>query len=236
MAANIIASKDGFVHLKDFKDVIDTSKVVHYTLKHNKKDGTIKLKFYDSKKKVIKPYVCGVKAMSDSIYQIKARIGNKIASSDIALSPVGEVLVNYFSLTLKDLYDFSDTLPSEQSSKLNSILAQKESVPKQIIQVCSPKEESNTFVLDIAKERIFKRLQNSLKNLGEDYAIEKLTLNSIRIGVVSNLFSGIPKHERRDLVQGYIFTNDPTLWNAFIWSIYCITEDEALMSIEAHEF
>jgi hypothetical protein len=56
MAANIIASKDGFVYLKDFDKVLDTSKAVYYSLKHNKKDGTIKLKFYDSKKKVIKPY------------------------------------------------------------------------------------------------------------------------------------------------------------------------------------
>jgi hypothetical protein len=164
--------------------------------------------------------------MSDSIYQIKARIGNKIASSDIALSPVGEVLVNYFSLTLKDLYDFSDTLPSEQSSKLNSILAQKEEVPKQIIQVCSPKEESNTFVLDIAKQRINKRLHNSLKDLSSDYELLSLTFNSIRILVISNLFLGYSDSERSALIAAAIEEKDPTLYRALIWSIQCKTSDE----------
>ena len=164
--------------------------------------------------------------MSDTVYQIKARIGNKIASSDIALSPVGEFLVNYFSLTLKDLYDFSDTLSAEQRTKLNSILVQKEDVPKQIIQACSAGEEENTFVLDIAKERINKRLYNSLKDLSSDYELLSLTLNSIRIVVTSDLFLGYADSERKSLIVAALKENDPTLYCALTWSIQCETTDE----------
>jgi hypothetical protein len=173
--------------------------------------------------------------MSNSIYEIKARIGNKIASSDIALSPVGEVLVNYFSLALKDLYDFSDTLPLEQRSKLNSILAQKEDVPKQIIQVATPKEEVNTFVLDIAKERINKRLHNSLKTILPDIELINLTLNSIRILVISGAFIGLCESERKVLVSSVLMENDPVFYRSLIWSIECKTEYES-RSIEENNY
>jgi hypothetical protein len=58
MAVNIVVRKDGCVALKHFKKVLDISKAAYYSLEYNEKDGTIELKFYDSKKKVIKPYMC----------------------------------------------------------------------------------------------------------------------------------------------------------------------------------
>lgn len=43
----------GRLHLIDFKDFLDISKVVYYSFKQ-RKDRTLILKFYDKKKKVIK--------------------------------------------------------------------------------------------------------------------------------------------------------------------------------------
>jgi hypothetical protein len=53
--AKTILCVDGFINLHDFKDFVDVGRVVYYTLKH-KKDGTLTLKFYDKKEKLIKPY------------------------------------------------------------------------------------------------------------------------------------------------------------------------------------
>ena len=55
MANIITVQEDGFVDLEEFKNVIDTSKVVFYSIKL-KKDNTLLLKFYDKKKKLVKPY------------------------------------------------------------------------------------------------------------------------------------------------------------------------------------
>lgn len=50
----ITISKEGFVNIKKFKTLLDITKVVYYSLKE--KDGSIHLMFYDSNRKVIKPY------------------------------------------------------------------------------------------------------------------------------------------------------------------------------------
>ena len=55
MAKIIKVDKDGAVLLNDFSDVIDTAKVTYYSLKKNK-DGTLGLKFYNKKKKLVKPH------------------------------------------------------------------------------------------------------------------------------------------------------------------------------------
>ena len=51
----IKADKGGLLLLKDFEDIVDTTKVQYYewTLNKNK---SLTLKFYDSKRKLIKPY------------------------------------------------------------------------------------------------------------------------------------------------------------------------------------
>ncbi len=54
--------------------------------------------------------------MSDSVYAISSRIKNIVAVEDIALSPVGNILVNYYTLVLKDLHDFAEHLPEPYNS------------------------------------------------------------------------------------------------------------------------
>lgn len=51
---SIKVSKSGHVSLDTFKDFLDISKVIYYSLKH--KDGNLTLKFYDKNKKLVKPY------------------------------------------------------------------------------------------------------------------------------------------------------------------------------------
>lgn len=51
----INVDKDGYVTLSDFSPYMDVSKVTYYLVKI-KKNGTIKLKFYDKNKKLVKPY------------------------------------------------------------------------------------------------------------------------------------------------------------------------------------
>ena len=55
MSTIVTTDKDGCLPLESFKDILDIKKVAYYTLKA--KDSTLILKFYDKKKKVIKPYV-----------------------------------------------------------------------------------------------------------------------------------------------------------------------------------
>ena len=56
MAKTITVKEGGFVALRDFKHWIDVSKVVYFNLKHDKKENTLKIKFYDAKKKLVRPY------------------------------------------------------------------------------------------------------------------------------------------------------------------------------------
>lgn len=51
----IHVDKDGILMLSAFRDWIDTSKVAFYSMKLNK-NKTVSLKFYDKKKKLVKPY------------------------------------------------------------------------------------------------------------------------------------------------------------------------------------
>jgi hypothetical protein len=55
MSKTIRVDKDGMVLLKDFEDFLDIDKVKFYSLKVNK-DKTLTLKFFDSKKKTVRPY------------------------------------------------------------------------------------------------------------------------------------------------------------------------------------
>jgi len=55
MGKKVTVKPGGYLYLTDFADLVDVSKVVFYRFKENK-DKTLTLKFYDKKKKVIKPY------------------------------------------------------------------------------------------------------------------------------------------------------------------------------------
>lgn len=48
-------SDGGAVNLQDFKDFVDVGRVVYYSLKH-KKDGKLIVKFYDKKRRLVRPY------------------------------------------------------------------------------------------------------------------------------------------------------------------------------------
>lgn len=78
----------------------------------------------------------------NDIYAISGRIKNIIAREDIALSESGNVLVNYFSLMFKDLYDLSEKMPKPYSDLLSNLLSDKESIPYYIVKVSSPKEKT----------------------------------------------------------------------------------------------
>ena len=53
MSKTITVKDGGYLLVEDFKDFIDVDKIAYYALKHNK-DGTLTIKFYDKKKKLIK--------------------------------------------------------------------------------------------------------------------------------------------------------------------------------------
>lgn len=55
MAKTIKVDKNGMVLLNDFSKLLDIDKVKFYSLTVNK-DRTLKLKFYDNKKKLVRPY------------------------------------------------------------------------------------------------------------------------------------------------------------------------------------
>jgi len=75
--------------------------------------------------------------MPSDIYEISGRVKNIIAREDIALSPIGKILVNYYTLMLKSLYDFSETLPLENRIKLDSLIKENEILPMLVIKVSS---------------------------------------------------------------------------------------------------
>jgi hypothetical protein len=55
MAKVIKVDKNGMVLINNFEELLDVSKVAFYSLRANK-DKTLTLKFYDNKKKLVKPY------------------------------------------------------------------------------------------------------------------------------------------------------------------------------------
>jgi len=75
----------------------------------------------------------------DDIYAISARVNNFMAREDLGLTPAGKILSNTFSLFLKDLYSFSDTLPEPYKTQLWNIAYDRENLPCYIIRLCTPK-------------------------------------------------------------------------------------------------
>jgi len=91
--------------------------------------------------------------MENNIYQISGRVKNLIAMEDIALSPVGIVLVNYYSLALKDLYDFSETLPVADRERFEALLKSKENLPMLVIKVGAALQEEWMLRQEQERER-----------------------------------------------------------------------------------
>jgi hypothetical protein len=55
MSKTIKVDEFGHVFLWDLRDLLDVRKIVYYSLKVNK-NKTLSLKFYDKKKKLVRPY------------------------------------------------------------------------------------------------------------------------------------------------------------------------------------
>lgn len=75
------------------------------------------------------------------IYAISGRVKNIIAKEGIDLSPVGTILVNYYTLVLKDLHDFANNLPEPHRGQMLNLLLARENMPCNVIKVCMPNEE-----------------------------------------------------------------------------------------------
>lgn len=77
--------------------------------------------------------------MSDNdIYAIAGRIKNFIAKEDIGLTENGKVLCNLYALTLKKIYDFSDTLSPNKGDELRSLLKDREKLVAEILKIITP--------------------------------------------------------------------------------------------------
>jgi hypothetical protein len=119
-------------------------------------------------------------SQNNDIYAIVGRIKNLLAKEDIALSPVGTVLVNYYALALKEFYDYSEKLPQEYKEGFQRLLLSREDVPKNIILVSSPQEESETLYEKILKmkpqfetnEEALNQFSKEYKNLTESYGLK----------------------------------------------------------------
>ena len=77
----------------------------------------------------------------NDIYDILGRVKNIIAREDIALSPVGTILVNYFSLMLLNLYKFTERLSTDEGESLGRLLEAHENLPLLVIKTSMPKDE-----------------------------------------------------------------------------------------------
>src|ERR1700688_3174578 len=108
--------------------------------------------------------------MENDIYDISGRIKNIIAREDLAMSPAGNILVNYFSLFLKDLYDFSYSLNSPCDMELRRILNKSENIPLNIIKVSSPKERLMTIYDELENMKTkFKTNEEALEHFTTEY-------------------------------------------------------------------
>ncbi len=79
---------------------------------------------------------------NNDIYELSGRIKNLIAFEGLGLSPAGLVLVNMQTHFLKKLYDFSDTVSSPERERLISILREGEDLPRAVMSILTPKEDS----------------------------------------------------------------------------------------------
>lgn len=79
----------------------------------------------------------------NDVQAISGRIKNLIAREDLALSPAGVVLFNSYTLFLKQLYDFANYLPLPYSVQLEDMFNSSEDLPRNVIQLSTPKKEDD---------------------------------------------------------------------------------------------
>jgi hypothetical protein len=116
---------------------------------------------------------------SDDIYIISGRIKNILAKSDIALSPVGKILINAYTLVLKELQDYAEKIPEPWSRELKDLLISKEGMPEYVIRLSTPREKFMSLYDEVKKKEVeFESVKKALKHytkeyeaLGEEYGI-----------------------------------------------------------------
>lgn len=101
----------------------------------------------------------------NDVHDIAGRIKNIIAMEGIALSPVGTVLVNYYTLALKRLYDFSEKLPITHAADLKRELAQIENVPMLVIKVANPEDKYESLYERVMRTRANPRFGSNKEAL-----------------------------------------------------------------------
>jgi len=80
------------------------------------------------------------------VYAISGRIKNMIAVKDLALSTAGLILVNTYTMVLKDLHDFAEKLPEPYKEELHKVLIQKEGLPEYVIHLSTPQQENSLLI------------------------------------------------------------------------------------------
>ena len=108
----------------------------------------------------------------NDIAGVNGRIKNILDRSDIALSPVGNILINSYTMVLVDLYAFSEKLPEPFRRDLLSLLESKEGMPELVIRLSTPKEKPMSLYDEVMKARAnpqFKSAQEGLDFYLEEY-------------------------------------------------------------------
>lgn len=104
------------------------------------------------------------------IYSINGRIKNIIAKDDIALSPVGTILVNYYCHALKAFYDYSDKLPAPFKEELQAVIEKEEDLPKKVIEASTPKEEYESLYDQVMNAKVqFASNEEALEHFIQEY-------------------------------------------------------------------
>ncbi|HWY36833.1 MAG TPA: hypothetical protein VNX68_19460, partial [Nitrosopumilaceae archaeon] len=91
---------------------------------------------------------------NNDVYAISGRIKNIIARRDLALSPAGTILVNAYTLALKELHDFSEKLPAPYNEELKNLLIQKETLPGYVIGLSTPKRDYVTLYEEVMNTKV----------------------------------------------------------------------------------
>jgi hypothetical protein len=81
---------------------------------------------------------------SNEIYRIAARVKNLARMEDASLTPMGESLCNLYILTLKDIYNFAETLIEPNKTVLIELLRSKENFPRSVIELNKKARKSST--------------------------------------------------------------------------------------------
>lgn len=107
---------------------------------------------------------------SDDVYAISGRIKNSLAMKDLAITEVGTLLVNSYTMVLKDLHDLADKMPNEWHDLLKEKLFEKEDFIVNVVSLCTPRSRDGGLYERVcnAKAR-FDSNEAALASYTEEY-------------------------------------------------------------------